>query len=144
MRDHAAMNYIGVIPKDLAAGAFWSQIAAQIAKAVPYGRGEYLLSDVREAIRAGQMFAIGIIEDGEVKFVATCSVVEYPQRRVLYVQYGAGIGAAQAKDALIDAARTLRCDWIETRTRASVAQLYRRAGFDVGYTVCILELENEP
>jgi hypothetical protein len=59
---------------------------------------------------------------------------------VLYVQYGAGKGGIHAKDALIQAARTLKTDWIETRCRESVARLYRRAGFDTAYQVAIMEI----
>lgn len=135
------MDYCGVIPKDLAIGALWPQIGALIASAIPYGRGEYTLEDIRDGIERGQMFAVGCVnEAGVVEFVVTCSIVTFPQRQVLYIQYGAGRGGRRAKDALIAAAKTLGCDWIEFRCRESVARLYRRAGFDEGYRVCILEV----
>ena len=130
-----------MIPKDLAIDALWPQIGALIASAIPYGRGEYTLDDIRDGIEAGQMFAVGCVNNaGEVEFVVTCSVVAFPRKQVLYVQYGAGRGGVRAKDSLIAAAKTLGCDWIETRCRESVARLYRRAGFDEGYRVCILEV----
>lgn len=135
------MDYCGVIPKDLAIGALWPQIGALVADAMPYGRGEYTLSDIQNGIRDGQMFAIGCVIGTEVEFVVTCTVASYPRKQVLYVQYGAGRGGVRAKDALTAAARTLNCDWIETRCRESVARLYRRAGFDTGYQVCILEVQ---
>ena len=129
-----------MIPKDLAIDALWPQIGALIASAIPYGRGEYTLDDIRDGIEAGQMFAVGCVNNaGEVEFVVTCSVVAFPRKQVLYVQCGAGRGGVRAKDSLIAAAKTLGCDWIETRCRESVARLYRRAGFDDGYRVCILE-----
>ena len=135
------MDYCGVIPKDLAIDALWPQIGALIASAIPYGRGEYTLDDIRDGIEVGQMFAVGCVNNaGEVEFVVTCSVVAFPRKQVLYVQYGAGRGGVRAKDSLIAAAKTLGCDWIETRCRESVARLYRRAGFDEGYRVCILEV----
>ena len=135
------MDYCGVIPKDLAIDALWPQIGALIASAIPYGRGEYTLEDIRDGIKCGQMFAVGCVsKDGEVEFVVTCSIVTFPRKQVLYVQYGAGRGGVRAKDALTAAAKTLECDWIETRCRESVARLYRRAGFDDGYRVCILEV----
>ena len=130
-----------MIPKDLAIDALWPQIGALIASAIPYGRGEYTLDDIRDGIEVGQMFAVGCVNNaGEVEFVVTCSVVAFPRKQVLYVQYGAGRGGVRAKDSLIAAAKTLGCDWIETRCRESVARLYRRAGFDEGYRVCILEV----
>lgn len=130
-----------MIPKDLAIDALWPQIGALIASAIPYGRGEYTLDDIRDGIEAGQMFAVGCVNNaGEVEFVVTCSVVAFPRKQVLYVQYGAGRGGVRAKDSLIAAAKTLGCDWIETRCRESVARLYRRAGFEIGYSVCILEV----
>lgn len=88
------------------------------------------------------MFALGIVERGQLTFCVTCSVVQFPRKRVLYVQYGAGLGGARAREALIGAAKTLQCDWIETRCRESVARLYRKAGFDIGYCVAILETQS--
>lgn len=134
------MEFKGVIPPDLATGLLWPQIAALLAQALPYGRGEYTLDDIKAGIERGEMFATGVIsESAVVEFVVTCCVVIFPRKRVLYVQFGAGHGGTKAKEALIDAARILQCDWIETRCRDSVATLYRRAGFDTAYRVCILE-----
>ena len=133
------MTHIGVIPKDLAIGPFWPQISDLISKAMPYGRGEYAIDDIRDGIATGGMFALGVVVDSVVQFVVTASLVEYPRKRVLYVQYGAGWGGAEAFDALKHASQTLKADWIETRCRASVARLYRRIGFDTAYQVAILE-----
>jgi hypothetical protein len=44
------LDYCGIIPKDLATGALWPQIGALIAAAMPYGRGEYDLDDIRAGI----------------------------------------------------------------------------------------------
>lgn len=134
------MSYCGILPKDLALGALWPQIGALVASAMPYSRGEYTLADIYDGIKQERMFAIGVVgERAEVEFVVTCTVANYPRKRVLYIQYGAGRGGSRAKEALIAAARTLGCDWIETRCRNTVARLYQRAGFDVGYSVAILE-----
>ena len=133
------MRYVVVIPKDLAIGQFWPQISSLIARAIPYGKGEYTLDDIRAGIERGEMFALGVIEGGVVEFVITATIVAYPQKSALYVQYGAGKCGAAAKDALISAAHTLKTDWIETRCRESVARLYRRIGFDTAYQVAILE-----
>jgi hypothetical protein len=135
------MQFCGVIPQDLAVGALWPQIAGLVARALPYGRGEYTLDDVRDGVARGELFVIGIANDrAHIDFCAVCSVAEYPRRRVLYVIYGAGRGAARAREALISAAKTLNCDWIETRCRESVARLDRKAGFETGYQVCLLEI----
>ena len=134
------MNYVGVIPKDLAIGALWPQIASLISKALPYGKGEHTIDDVRDGIASGQVFALGVVERGIVEFVVTSVLVEFPRKKVLYVQYGAGKGGKRAKSALIDAAKILKADWIETRCRESVAVLYRRVGFDTSYCVAILEV----
>lgn len=133
------MTHIGVIPKDLAIGHFWPQISALIGQAIPYGRGEYTIDDIRSGIESGVMFALGIVNGGIVEFIATATISQFPRRRVLYVQYGAGRGGKRACNALIDAAKTLKADWIETRCRASVAALYRRSGFETSYQVAILE-----
>lgn len=132
-------TYVGVIPKDLATGVFWPQIAAMIEKALPYGRGEYEIDDIRDEIERGHMFAIGVVTSSVVEFVATCCLIEYPRKRVLYIVFGAGRKAARTRDALIDAARILRADWCETRCRESLARMYESNGFDVSYNVCILE-----
>ena len=133
------MTHIGVIPKDLAIGLLWPQISDLISKAMPYGRGEYTIDDIREGIASGAMFALGVIHAGTVEFVITATIAQFPRKRVLYVQYGAGHGGKRAAAALIVAAKTLEADWIETRCRASVATLYRRIGFDTSYQVAILE-----
>ena len=133
------MTHVGVIPKDLAIGLLWPQISDLISKAVPYGRGEYTIDDIRDGIRDGAMFALGVISAGVVEFVVTATIAQFPRKRVLYVQYGAGHGGKRAAAALIAAAKTLEADWIETRCRASVATLYRRIGFDTSYQVAILE-----
>jgi len=41
------MRYIGVIPKDLATGLLWPQIESLIGQAMPYGRGEFTLEDIK-------------------------------------------------------------------------------------------------
>lgn len=134
------MHFHGVFPPDLATGPYWPQIAALIERALPYGRGEYTLEDIRAGISARTMFAIGAVEAGVVTFVATCTLVVYPRKTVLYVQYGAGRNASALRDVLADAARMLGAHWIETRTRTAVARMYRRAGFDIGYVTPILEI----
>ena len=135
------MTHIGVIPKDLATGILWPQIESLIARSEPYGRGEFTASDILDGIKSGNMFALGVVEDGAVVFVLTATVVEYPRKRVLYVQSGAGRGSKLAKEALISAAKTLEVDWIETRCRASIARIYRSIGFDTAYQVAILEIQ---
>lgn len=134
------MRYVGVIPQDLAVGPLWPQIAALIDRAVPYGRGEYTTDDIRAGIESGEMFALGVVEDGAVEYVLTASVVQYPQKRVLYIQSGAGKGSKRAKEALVSAAKTLKADWIESRCRKSVARVFRSLGFDIAYQVPILEI----
>ncbi len=135
------MAFIGVIPQDLAAGALWPQIGGLLARALPYGRGEYELDDIRAAIEGGRMFAIGVVDDAaRVEFAAACSLIVYPRKRVLYVVVGAGRGAARTGEALLSAAATLGADWIETRCRTQVAALYRRYGFDTAYCVPIMEI----
>ncbi len=133
------MNYVGVIPKDLATGILWPQIESLVKQAMPYGRGEFTLDDIKDGIATGGMFALGVVVDSVVQFVVTASLVEYPRKRVLYVQYGAGRGGAEAFDALKHASQILKADWIETRCRAYVARLFRCIGFDTAYQVAILE-----
>lgn len=134
------MEFIGVIPKDLALGALWPQVEAQIGRAIPYGKGEFSLADVRQGIERGHAFALGVVAKGVVEFVAIATPVIYPQKKVLYIQYGAGRGGVRAKEAMICAAKTLGADWIETRCRPAVARLYEKAGFDTAYQVAILEI----
>lgn len=132
---------IGVIPKDLATGLYWPQIAALVEQAMPYGRGEYEVDDVRHGIEEEHLFAIGTVDArGTVQSVLICSCVIYPRKKVLFVIYGAGRGAGFMRDPLVSAARVLGADWIESRCRVSVAELFRRAGFDIGYCVPVMEL----
>lgn len=132
-------DFRGVIPRDLASGALWPQIAALVSRAMAFGRGEYLLEDVRAGIDRGELFAIGVVREAEVEFVMICTLVQFPRKQVLYVVYGAGRGAARMRAPLQEAARILQVDWIETRCRESIARYYRRHGFDIGYSVCIQE-----
>lgn len=133
-------EWVGVIPKDLATGALWPQIADLVQQAMKYGRGEYEIDDIRDAIAGDSMFAIGVVnQSARIEFVAVCSVWTMPRKKVLYVAYGAGLNARRAEAALLAAAKTLEVDWIETRCRESVARLYHQVGFDTAYRVCILE-----
>lgn len=134
----------GVLSNELASGGAWPQISSLISQAIPRGRGEYTLEDVREGLARGDMLAVGVANDrAELEFVATCTLCVYPRKRVLYVQYGAGRGGKRALSALVDAARILNCDWVETRSSPAVARLYAQCGFDTAYTVSILEVGNE-
>lgn len=137
------MDYCGVIPKEVAIGPLWPQIAAQLSRSLPHGRGEYTLDDIHNGIADEFLFAAGVIKQGQVRFVATCSVCQYPQKRVLYIQHGAGRGGKHLLPAVIKAAQTLECDWIETRCRESVSRLYRALGFDCHYVTPILEIPHE-
>ena len=133
-------TFFGVLTPEQASGALWPAVSALVSQAIHYGRGEYTLEDIHEGLRSGNMLAVAKVVDGQVEFVLTCVVAQYPRKRVLYVQYGAGRGGADLKEKLIEVARVLKCDWIETRCRESVARLYRRLGFDAAYNVCILEV----
>ena len=133
-------EFVGVVPPEAATGELWPQIAALIERAIPYGRGEYTLGDIREGLRREEMFALVVMVGRTVEFVMTCSVCEYPRKRVLYIQYGAGRGGHRAKDKLLVIARLLRCDWVESRCRVSVSKVFEKVGFDPGYQVCILEV----
>lgn len=132
-------EFIGVIPKDLATGAFWPQIRDQVARALKHGRGEYSIQDILDAIDCGELFAVGAVRDGVVEFVAIAGVARFPRKSILSVMYGAGRGGARLKDTLMVAMRTLRCDWIEFRCRPSVARLWRPLGVEQAYQLCILE-----
>ena len=133
-------TFFGVLTPEQASGTLWPAVSALVSQAIHYGRGEYTLEDIHEGLRSGSMLAVAKVIDNQVEFVLTCVVAQYPRKRVLYVQYGAGRGGADLKEKLIEVARVLKCDWIETRCRESVARLYRRLGFDVAYNVCILEV----
>ena len=133
-------TFFGVLTPEQASGTLWPAVSVLVAQAIPYGRGEYAMEDIHEGLRRGEMLAVAKVIDNQVEFVLTCVVSQYPRKRVLYVQYGAGRGGADLKEKLIEVARVLKCDWIETRCRESVARLYRRLGFDVAYNVCILEV----
>lgn len=133
-------TFFGVLTPEQASGALWPAVSARVSQALHYGRGEYTLEDIHEGLRSGSMLAVAKVVDSQVEFVVTCVVAVFPRKRVLYVQYGAGRGGADLKEKLIEVARALKCDWIETRCRESVARLYRRSGFETGYQVCILEV----
>ena len=133
-------TFFGVLTPEQASSTLWPAVSVLVAQAIHYGRGEYTLEDIHEGLRRGEMLAVAKVVDNQVEFVLTCVVAQYPRKRVLYVQYGAGRGGADLKEKLIEVARALKCDWIETRCRESVARLYRRLGFDVAYNVCILEV----
>lgn len=133
-------TFFGVLTPEQASGTLWPAVSVLVSQATHYGRGEYTLEDIHEALRRGEMLAVAKVVDSRVEFVLTCVVAVFPRKRVLYVQYGAGRGGADLKEKLIEVARALKCDWIETRCRESVARLYRRSGFETGYQVCILEV----
>ena len=133
-------TFFGVLTPEQASGTLWPAVSVLVAQAIPYGRGEYTMDDIHEGLRRGEMLAVAKVVDRQVEFVLTCVVAVFPRKRVLYVQYGAGRGGADLKEKLIEVARALKCDWIETRCRESVARLYRRSGFETGYQVCILEV----
>jgi len=132
-------TFVGVIPKDEAVGALWPQIADLLACSLPHGRGEYTLDDIKSGIADQSLFAVASVDDGIVQFVAVCAVCQYPRKRVLYIQHGAGRNGTRLIDIVTHAARTLECDWIETRCRTAVSRLYRRLGFDCHYVTPILE-----
>lgn len=133
-------TFFGVLTPEQASSTLWPAVSVLVAQAIHYGRGEYTLEDIHEGLRRGEMLAVAKVVDRQVEFVLTCVVAVFPRKRVLYVQYGAGRGGADLKEKLIEVARALKCDWIETRCRESVARLYRRSGFETGYQVCILEV----
>jgi hypothetical protein len=133
------MRFVGVFPRDLACGHFWPQISSLLSESMPYGRGEYTLEDIRHGICAGELFAVGAASSGDVSFVAVCAIQEYPRKRVLYIQHGAGRNGSEVLHAVLSASKALGADWVETRCRPAVARLYRKLGFDTSYQVAILE-----
>jgi len=111
------MTHIGVIPKDLAIGPFWPQISDLISKAMPYGRGEYTIDDIREGIASGAMFALGVIHAGTVEFVITATIGGYWREVVGPAIEAARINGKDALDSLTDPAM------IDAHVAAVVADL---------------------
>ena len=138
---HNPNTYRGVLPPQVASGELWPQVSALLERSLPYGRGEYEIDDIQAELAAGRLLAVARLDAGTVRFVVICSLVIYPRKRVLYIQHGAGEHGADLADTVRQGAKDLSCDWIETRTRTSVARLYRRVGFDIDYCVPILEVQ---
>ncbi len=139
MSSETTYRHVGMLP----AGTFplfGGRAEALIEQAIEKGRGEYALGDVLEKLNGMEMLAFGEVADFELRSIVVVQVIAYPRLRALRIAYGAGRGVARLLPSIKSFCHEQGITRIEVWCRASVARLFRKHGFDIGYCVPILEI----
>jgi hypothetical protein len=107
-------KFIGVLPPDLALGAYWPQIVAQLMRAAKSATWEPHPEKWRAKIESGEMCVLAVInERAQVEVSALCAVeVDDDGRREFTGLLIAGRKPERLKDAGVACAQALKCDGI--------------------------------
>lgn len=130
---------ITLVPHDRAAHV-WMSVYKYLDKAVERSHGRWTMETLFNAVATGrQQLWIVLDENDNIDGVATTEIINYPNRKMLAIQYlggeGLGFWANQILEVFNSWARDNKCKGIEATARKGFWKWLKHDGFDEAYTV---------
>ena len=125
----------------------WEKIEAFIAKAAEYTYGRYTVSNIHDLVMDGE-YQLWIAYDGkDFKGAVVTNIINYPQRKLLGMQFCGGEELSTWKDPMLDLlkrfARDSGCEGIESTGRPGWAKVFQNDGYKATWVTYELPLEQE-
>ena len=125
----------------------WEKIEAFIAKAAEYTYGRYTVSNIYDLVMDGE-YQLWIAYDGkDFKGAVVTNIINYPQRKLLGMQFCGGEELSTWKDPMLDLlkrfARDSGCEGIESTGRPGWAKVFQNDGYKATWVTYELPLEQE-
>jgi hypothetical protein len=125
----------------------WEKIEAFIAKAAEYTYGRYTVGNIYDLVMEGD-YQLWIAYDGkDFKGAVVTNIINYPQRKLLGMQFCGGEELSTWKDLMLDLlkrfARDSGCEGIESTGRPGWAKVFQNDGYKATWVTYELPLEQE-
>ena len=109
-----------------------------LERAINYSDGRYSPLAVFEDIKSGNQ-QLWVITEGNIIGAATTKIVDYPERRTLFIQFMSGddfsFWRGEGYERIAQYAKEKGCDSIEFFGRPGLKKHARELGFEATYTV---------
>jgi hypothetical protein len=122
---------IEYVPADYAAQT-WPLVADYLNLAVPHGRDDYTLEQIKLLVCTGQwLLLVAVDEDNQIHGAATVLLSNYPNHRVAFIMYIGGklITNKETYQQLVEAMKQRGVTKIQAAVRPEMERLCGRYGF---------------
>ena len=138
-KDLKSLNIITAIPSDKIL-MLWEEVSPMLAPAVERSHGRWTMEFLLDALRSGQQ-QLWIVFEGEqpIKGVATTEILDYPNRKMLAIQYLGGkdldTWGFSFLEIIEDFAKAAGCSGIEGTARKGFWKWMKEYDYKDAYTV---------
>jgi|TARA_R110000803_G_C11957997_1_gene318394 hypothetical protein len=138
-KDLRSLNIITAIPSDKIL-MLWDEVSPLLYPAVERSHGRWTMQTLLAALKEGRQ-QLWIVFEGEepIKGVGTTEILDYPNRKMLAVQYLGGKGldtwGLSFLDIIEDFAKAAGCSGIEATARKGFWKWFQERDYQDAYTV---------
>lgn len=125
----------------------WPKIEGYIARAAEYTYGRFTVGNIYDLVVDGD-YQLWVAFEGQTYTGAVVtSVMTYPQRKLLCMQFCGGDGIDKWKDSMLALlrrfAKDIGCDGIESTGRPGWAKIFKNDGYKATWVTYELPLDME-
>ena len=125
-------------------GECWPKIEGYIEDAVKYTYGRYTTGNIYDLVAEGYYHLWVAFDDDIFKAAVVTSVITYPQKKMLCMQFCGGDDLVEWKDPMLALlrrfAKDMGCDGIESTARPGWAKIFKNDGFTAHWVTFELPL----
>lgn len=126
----------------------WDKIEGYFDKAAKYTYGRYSSADIYDCIlNKGYQLWVAYNEDGVFKAAVATSVMDYPQKKMLSMQFCGGEELEDWIDPMISIlkrfAKDAECEGLESTARPGWAKIFKNDGYTATWVAFELPLDTE-
>jgi hypothetical protein len=125
----------------------WSKVERFIDKAAEYTYGRYTTSNIYDLVKDGDYQLWVAFDDGVFKAAVVTSVIAYPQKKMLSMQFCGGEDIHAWLKPMISLlkrfAKDVGCEGLESTARRGWAKMFKHDGYKANWVTFELPLETE-
>jgi hypothetical protein len=125
----------------------WDKIEGFVAKAAKYTYGRFTVGNIYDLVKEGDYQLWVAYDEGIFKGAVVTNVMNYPQKKVLCMQFCGGEQLKLWKEPMLDIlkrfARDSGCEGIESTGRPGWAKVFQNDGYRATWVTYELPIEQE-